>query len=58
MASHARAGDAVAIEPTLLLTLVRTEMEMFKVLVPGFKALCMSAASHFSIKPTKAKVHS
>ena len=52
---HGRAGDVVVTEDTLTLMLHRDRVQEFVLLVPGFKALSMSAASAFTIKSVKAR---
>ena len=49
-----RAGDCYVMEPTLTLSLRVSEIPQFVLLCPGFKALTMSIASHFTVNP-KAK---
>lgn len=52
---HGRAGDVIVTEDTLTFMLHRDHVNDFVFLVPGFKALAMSAASAFTIKTLKVK---
>ena len=52
-ADHGRAGDCIATEDTLVLSLHKNEAEDFVFFVPGFKALAMSLASGFTVTKVK-----
>ena len=53
VSDHGRAGDAKAAEDTVSLTLNVADVPQFMLLVPGFRALSMSAAQGFTVKTRK-----
>lgn len=47
VSNHGRAGDAVTTEDTLVLILPKSQVDLFMLYVPGFKALSISASQRF-----------